>query len=228
MSTRCMRTRRRLVRLDPALGQDHVLGAVDGVAVDHHPEMAAVDAVERRAPAPGRPAARCGGDRRSGRRWCRSSGRAVWAKATRSGSRAMVPSSFMISQITPGRVERRPGARCRPPPRYGRRAPAPRRRLATSGKTWPGETMSSAPLVGSMATATVWARSWAEMPVVTPSLRLDRDGEGGAVAARGSRCAIGGRRSWRARSAVMARQIRPRACLAMKLIWPRAWRTGPG
>ena len=27
----------------------------------------------------------------------------------------------------------------------------------------------------------VWARSWAEMPVVTPSLRLDGDGEGGAV-----------------------------------------------
>ena len=29
--------------------------------------------------------------------------------------------------------------------------------------------MSSAALVGSMATAMVWARSWAEMPVVTPS-----------------------------------------------------------
>ena len=28
-----------------------------------------------------------------------------WAKATRSGSRAIDPSSFMISQITPGRVE---------------------------------------------------------------------------------------------------------------------------
>ena len=40
---------------------------------------------------------------------------------------------------------------------------------ATSGKTWPGETMSSAPLVGSMATAMVCARSCAEMPVVTPS-----------------------------------------------------------
>ena len=52
---------------------------------------------------------------------------------------------------------------------------------ATSGKTWPGETMSSRPWSGRSATAMVCARSCAEMPVVTPSLRLDRDGEGGAV-----------------------------------------------
>ena len=40
---------------------------------------------------------------------------------------------------------------------------------ATSGKTWPGETMSAAPLVGSIAVAMVRARSCAEMPVEMPS-----------------------------------------------------------
>ena len=92
----------------------------------------------------------------------------VWAKTMRSGRRAMDPSSFMISQITPAgfRPARREmstaasvwPARTRTPPSR-----------ATRGKTWPGETMSSAPLVGSTATAMVWARSCAEMPVVTPS-----------------------------------------------------------
>ena len=40
---------------------------------------------------------------------------------------------------------------------------------ASSGKMWPGVTMSSLPLVGSMATAMVRALSEAEIPVVTPS-----------------------------------------------------------
>ena len=53
---------------------------------------------------------------------------------------------------------------------------------ATSGKTWPGETMSAAPLVGSMAVAMVRARSCAEMPVEIAFARLDRLREGGALA----------------------------------------------
>ncbi len=53
---------------------------------------------------------------------------------------------------------------------------------AMSGKTCPGETMSEAPLVGSMAVAMVRARSCAEMPVEMPSLRFDRLREGRAVA----------------------------------------------
>ena len=39
---------------------------------------------------------------------------------------------------------------------------------ATSGKTWPGETISPRSFDASIATATVRARSPAEMPVVTP------------------------------------------------------------
>ncbi len=90
--------------------------------------------------------------------------------------------------------------------------------LATNGKTWPGETMSSGPLVGSIATATVRARSWAEMPVVTPS-RASIETVKAVPCWASFSTAMGGRRSWRARWGVMARQIKPRACLAMKLIW---------
>ena len=89
---------------------------------------------------------------------------------------------------------------------------------ATSGKTWPGETIASGPLAASIATAMVRARSAALMPVVMPSLRLDRDGEGGLVAAAVGARLIGSRPSWSTRSLVSARQIRPRPCRAMKLI----------
>jgi hypothetical protein len=33
---------------------------------------------------------------------------------------------------------------------------------------WPGTTMSRGPELGSIATWIVWARSWAEMPVLIP------------------------------------------------------------
>ena len=81
----------------------------------------------------------------------------------------MVPSSFMISQITPEGVmtgqardiHRRlgmPGADQEHRPRGARR-----------GKTWPGVAIVAFGFraFGSMATATVRARSWAEIPVVT-------------------------------------------------------------
>ncbi len=90
--------------------------------------------------------------------------------------------------------------------------------LATSGNTWPGETMSSTPLVGSTATAMVWARSCAEMPVVTPSRASI---ETVKAVPWPDWLSVSHRRQAqpRARSAVIDRQIRPRACLAMKLIW---------
>ena len=63
----------------------------------------------------------------------------------------------------------------------------------------------------------VWARSWAEMPVVTPS-RASMETVKAVPCPDWLSADMGGRRSWRERSPVMERQIRPRACLAMKLI----------
>ena len=80
----------------------------------------------------------------------------------------MVPSSRMISQITPlglspARRETSTAASVWP----ARTSTPPG--LATSGKTWPGETIASGPLAASIATAMVRARSAALIPVVIPS-----------------------------------------------------------
>ena len=115
----------------------------------------------------------------------------------------------MISQITPAGI--RPAMRLMStaasvwPVRT--RTPPSR---ATKGKMWPGETMSSAVRDGSAATWTVWARSAAEMPVVTPSLASIEMVKAVPMLSRFS-AAIGGRRSCLARSDVRARQTRPRA-----------------
>ena len=124
----------------------------------------------------------------------------------------------MISQITPAGV--RPARRAR----------------STAASVWPART-STPPsrghqredvagrddvarrrLVGSIATAMVRARSAAEMPVVTPSRASIETVKAvpwrGAVALRHQRQA----ELLDAARAVSARQIRPRACLAMKLI----------
>ena len=90
----------------------------------------------------------------------------------------MVPSSRMISQITPdglspARRETSTAASVWP----ARTSTPPGR--ATSGKTWPGETMASAPLALSIATAMVRARSAALNAGGDAVARLDRDGEGG-------------------------------------------------
>ena len=89
------------------------------------------------------------------------------ANSTRSGSRAMVPSSFMISHSTAA------GFRPASPARSQHASVCPARAstppgCATSGKTWPGWTISSARAAGAAATRIVCARSAAEMPVVTP------------------------------------------------------------
>jgi hypothetical protein len=74
------------------------------------------------------------------------------------GSRAMVPSSFMISQITPDGLSPASRAMSTAASVWPARTSTPPSR-ATSGKTWPGVVMSSGPVVGSMATAMVRARS---------------------------------------------------------------------
>ena len=132
--------------------------------------------------------------------------------------RAIVPSSFMISQITP--AGRRPARRARstePSVCPARRSTPPSR--ARSGKMWPGRTRSVGRASSRIAVRIVCARSAAEMPVVTPSRAsieivkaVPRGAEFSASGTIISRCS---RRSW---SGSMGRQISPRPYFAMKLI----------
>ncbi len=128
----------------------------------------------------------------------------------------MVPSSFMISQITPEGLRPARRAMSTAASVWPVRTSTPPSR-AISGKTWPGVTMSSGPLLGSMAAATVRARSGAEMPVVTPS-RASIETVKAVWSREAFCCAISGSFNRSTRSRVSARQIRPRPCLAMKLI----------
>ncbi len=80
----------------------------------------------------------------------------------------MVPSSFMISQMTPDGFRWASRARSTAASVWPERSSTPPGR-AMSGNTWPGCTRSEGPLSGSIATWMVCARSAAEMPVVTPS-----------------------------------------------------------
>src|SRR5687768_7270144 len=151
----------------------------------------------------------------------------IWATVTiltpcssenfsRSGTRAIVPSSFMISQMTPAGL--RPAsrerstaasvwpARCKTPPD-----------LALKGKTWPGITRSSGPVASSTATRQVWARSAAEIPVETPSFASMETVK--AVPIRDELwVVIWGISSRSSISSAIGRQIRPRPCTAMKLM----------
>ena len=86
----------------------------------------------------------------------------------RSGTRAIVPSSFMISQTTPAGLSPARRARSTAASVWPARWSTPPGR-ARSGKTWPGWTRSCAPLLGSIATWIVRERSGAEIPVVIPS-----------------------------------------------------------
>src|SRR5829696_2181210 len=151
----------------------------------------------------------------------------IWATVTiltpcsaenfsRSGTLAIVPSSFMISHMTPAGL--RPAsrerstaasvwpARCRTPP--GR---------ALKGKTWPGMTRSSGSVASSTATLQVCARSAAEMPVETPSLASMETVK--AVPMREELwviiCGISRRSSI---SSAIGRQMRPLPWVAMKLM----------
>jgi hypothetical protein len=85
-----------------------------------------------------------------------------------SGRRAIVPSSFMISQMTAAGASPASRARSTDPSVCPTRSSTPPSR-ARSGKMWPGVTMSLRVASGRIAVRTVCARSAAEMPVVTPS-----------------------------------------------------------
>jgi hypothetical protein len=104
----------------------------------------------------------------------------------------MVPSSRMISQMTPAGVRPAMRARSTEASVWPARTRTPPRR-ARSGKTWPGRARSEAVERGSMATRMVWARSAAEMPVVTPS-RASMDLSEGGAEARGVLLRHGSRR----------------------------------
>ena len=127
----------------------------------------------------------------------------------------MVPSSFITSQITPAGVRPARRARSTLASVWPVRSSTPPS-LARSGNMWPGTTMSRGPESGSIATWIVWARSWAEMPVLTPPaasiVTVKAVCSGASFLA-----AIRFRPSRSQRSAVSARQISPRASLAMKL-----------
>ncbi len=134
----------------------------------------------------------------------------------RSGRRAILPSSFMISQITPEGFSPASRAMSVAASVWPARTRTPPSR-ARSGKMWPGVAMSAAPLAWSMATETVRARSCALMPVETPSRASMETVK--AVSWRDEFCdAISGRPSASIRSPGSVRQIRPRPCVAIKLI----------
>src|SRR5512132_2113790 len=139
-----------------------------------------------------------------------------WAKRIRSGVRAIVPSSFMTSQMTPDGVRPARRAMSTPASVWPARTSTPPSR-ASSGNTWPGETISSGPFVASIATAIVRARSEAEMPVVTPS-RASIEMVKAVWCRDALRLGISGSFSSLTRARVNARQISPRPYFAMKLI----------
>src|SRR3984957_17113641 len=138
--------------------------------------------------------------------------------ASRSGMRAMVPSSFMISQMTPAGVTPARRARSTEPSVCPVRTRTPPRR-ARNGNTWPGVTMSSGRALAWAATRIVCARSAALMPVVTPwrasMLTVKAVPSEGPLRPGG--CIIGSLiRSTCSSTSVT--QMRPRPCVAMKLM----------
>ena len=122
----------------------------------------------------------------------------------------------MISQITPAGVSPARRARSTAASVWPVRSSTPPA-LALSGNTWPGWTRSSGFDFGSIATWIVCARSWAEMPVVTPS-RASTETVNAVWNGDSFLAAIRSSPSSSQRSGVSARQIRPRASFAMKLI----------
>src|SRR5258706_11938225 len=132
------------------------------------------------------------------------------------GTRAIVPSSFITSQMTP--------AGCRPAMRaistdasvWPVRTRTPPSR-ARSGETCPGRTESDGLVAGWTAAGTVAARSAAEMPVVTSclaSIGTQNAVLNGVVFDTTAR----GISSSSSRAPVIERQIWPRPWRAMKLI----------
>src|SRR5918994_1849041 len=122
----------------------------------------------------------------------------------------------MTSQITPAGIRPARRARSTAASVCPVRSSTPPGR-ARSGKTWPGWTRSPAPRLGSMAVWIVAERSAAEIPVVTPS-RASIEIVKAVWSGASLFSAIGLSPSSSHRSGVRQRQMRPRACVAMKLI----------
>jgi hypothetical protein len=126
----------------------------------------------------------------------------------RSGTRAIDPSSFMISQRTADGF--RPAIRARSTDASvcpARLSTPPR--CARSGNMWPGRFRSDGFVVGSIAVNTVAARSAAEMPVVVrPRASIDTVNAVPKLDVFSS--TMGGSSSASQRSSVSARQMRPR------------------
>ena len=135
----------------------------------------------------------------------------------RSGIRAIVPSSFMISQTTPAGFSPARRARSTAASVWPGAAAGRRRAWSAAGRRGPGWTSASAALLGSIATWIVCERSCAEMPVVTPS-RASIETVKAVPYGVSLRSVICRSSSSSQRSSVRQRQISPRACMAMKLI----------
>src|SRR5215207_646980 len=139
-----------------------------------------------------------------------------FANLASSGTRAMVPSSFIISQMTPAGCSPANLARSTDPSVWPARFNTPPF-WAFNGKICPGRARSLGLLFGSIATCTVVARSAAEIPVVM-SLRASIDTVNAVPNVAVFSTACWGNCSSSTRSGVRARQINPRACRAMKMM----------
>src|SRR4051812_28230432 len=138
------------------------------------------------------------------------------AKCIRSGRRAMLPSSRMISHSTAAGVSPARRAMSQHASVCPARTSTPPG-CAISGNTCPGCTTSSGRASGAAATLTVSARSCAEMPVEIPSAASMETVK--LVPCRERFCSTIGRNPRRAACAsVTGMQMSPRPCLARKLI----------
>ena len=127
----------------------------------------------------------------------------------------MVPSSAMISQITP--ASPRPAMRERSTiasvwPARTRTPPS----MYLRGKTCPGLPRSSGCVDGSTSALIVAARSWADIPVVAP-FRTSTETVNAVPNLAVLSWTISGSLSCSSRSATSGTHISPRPCMAMKL-----------
>ena len=105
----------------------------------------------------------------------------VWANFTRSGMRAMVPSSFMISQITPDGLSPASREMSTAASVWPARTSTPPG-CARSGNTWPGVTMSSARALGIDGDCDGACPVGRRDAGRDARARLDRDSESGRMA----------------------------------------------
>ena len=132
-----------------------------------------------------------------------------------SGTRAIVPSSFMISQITPAGYRPAMRERSTAASVWPARTITPPSR-ARSGETCPGRARSPGVVCGLIAASTVAARSAAEMPVPAPFRSIGTQNAVPKVVV--FELTASGMSSSSSRAPVIERQIWPRPYLAMKLM----------